>query len=133
MVSPKRGPSDSVKTLEEIKKIKKYFLDKRQYRNYCLFIVGITTGYRIGALLNLRFSDFLNSDYSFKSEINIIEQKTSKRRKMPINENIKQVINLYIRQIGFLSFNDYVFQSQKGQNKPLCVISQPDVFLMIWR
>ena len=47
----KAQPADSVKTLEEIEKIKKYFLDRKEYRNYCLFIIGITTGYRIGDLL----------------------------------------------------------------------------------
>ena len=52
---PKAQPADSVKTLEEIEKIKKYFLDRKEYRNYCLFIVGITTGYRIGDLLQLKF------------------------------------------------------------------------------
>ena len=66
---PKAQPADSVKTLEEIEKIKKYFLDRKEYRNYCLFIVGITTGYRIGDLLQLKFSDFFNQDYSYKDEI----------------------------------------------------------------
>lgn len=58
-LKPKPKPADSVKTLEEIEKIKKYFLDRREYRNYCLFIIGITTGYRISDLLSLKFSDFL--------------------------------------------------------------------------
>lgn len=55
---PKPKPADSVKTLEEIEKIKKYFLGRKEYRNYCLFIIGITTGYHISDLLSLKFSDF---------------------------------------------------------------------------
>ena len=50
----KATAADSVKTLEEIEKIKKYFLDKKEYRNYCLFIVGITTGYRISDILKFK-------------------------------------------------------------------------------
>ena len=42
----KPSAADSVKTIEEINKIKQYFLDRKEYRNYCLFIIGITTGYR---------------------------------------------------------------------------------------
>ena len=61
---PKPTPADSVKTLEEIEKIKKYFLDRQEYRNYCLFIIGITTGYRISDLLSLKFSDFFE-DYDY--------------------------------------------------------------------
>ena len=118
---PKAKPADSVKTLEEIEKIKKYFLDRREYRNYCLFIVGISTSYRIGDLLKLRFSNFFNEDYSWKREIDIIEQKTKKRRKMLISENIKNAINLYIRNTGFPELNEYVFKSQKGENKPIGV------------
>ena len=118
---PKAQPADSVKTLEEIEKIKKYFLDRKEYRNYCLFILGITTGYRIGDLLSLRFSHIFNKDYSFQKEIDIFEQKTRKRRKMPIGENIKEAITLYIRNIGFPNLNDYVFKSQKGENQPLGV------------
>lgn len=118
---PKAQPADSVKTLEEIEKIKKYFLDRKEYRNYCLFILGITTGYRIGDLLSLKFSHIFNKDYSFQRVIDVFERKTGKRRKMPISENIKEAITLYIRNIGFPSLNDYIFKSQKGENQPIGV------------
>ena len=77
---PKPKPADSVKTLEEIEQIKKYFLDRKGYRNYCLFIIGITTGYRISDLLSLKFSDFFEDYKTWKREIDIVEQKTKKRR-----------------------------------------------------
>ena len=72
---PKPQAADSVKTLEEIEKIKKYFLDRKEYRNYCLFIIGITTGYRISDLLKLKFSDVFKDYGTWKREIDIIEQK----------------------------------------------------------
>lgn len=125
---PKAQAADSVKTLEEIERIKKYFLDRKKYRDYCLFIVGITTGYRCGDLLSLKFSDFFNQDYSWKREIDIIEQKTKKRRKMPISENIKTAIMLYIRKIGYPYLDEYVFKSQKGKNNPLDVSSVRSIF-----
>ena len=77
---PKPQAADSVKTLEEIEKIKKYFLDRKEYRNYCLFIIGITTGYRISDLLSLKFSDVFKDYGAWKREIDIIEQKTKKKK-----------------------------------------------------
>ena len=94
----KPTPADSVKTLEEIEKIKKYFLDRREYRNHCLFIIGITTGYRISDLLSLKFSNFFEDYETWKRDIDIVEQKTKKRRTMPISDGIKTAINLYLRQ-----------------------------------
>lgn len=117
---PKATPADSVKTLEEIELIKKYFLDRKEYRNYCLFIVGITTGYRCSDLLSLKFSNFFNEDYSWKLEIDIIEQKTKKRRRIIITDSIKKAINLYIDSIGgSIGLDSYIFKSQKGYNSPI--------------
>ena len=124
----KAQAADSVKTLEEIEKIKAYFINRKEYRNYCLFIIGITTGYRCGDLLNLKFSNFLNEDYSWKQEIDIIEQKTKKRRKMPITESIKKAVNLYINQIKYFEFDEYIFKSQKGENKPIGISPARAIF-----
>ena len=125
---PKPKPTDSVKTLEEIEKIKKYFLDRKEYRNYCLFIIGITTGYRISDLLSLKFSDLFDNYYSYKREIDIIEQKTKKRRKMLISENMKTAINLYIKSKGDFLLNEYLFQSRKGKNSPIDKSSARKIF-----
>lgn len=117
---PKATAADSIKTLEEIELIKKYFLDRKEYRNYCLFIVGITTGYRCSDLLSLKFSNFFNEDYSWKIEIDIIEKKTKKRRRIIITDNIKKAINLYIDSLGgCIDLDSYIFKSQKGVNRPI--------------
>lgn len=124
----KPTPADSVKTLEKIKKIKRYFLERKEYRNYCLFIIGITTGYRIGDLLNLKFSDLFENYYSYKREIDITEQKTKKRRFMQISENIKIAVNLYIKSKGGFLLNEYIFKSRKGRNRPLDKLSARRIF-----
>lgn len=125
---PKPQAADSVKTLEEIEKIKKYFLDRKEYRNYCLFIIGITTGYRISDLLRLKFSDIFKDYGTWKREIDIIEQKTKKRRTMPISENMKNAINLYVKNKGGFLLSEYIFKSQKGKNAPIDKSSARKVF-----
>lgn len=125
---PKARAADSVKTKGGLRKIKKYFLDRKQYRNYCLFVVGIATGYRCSDLLRLKFSDFFNDDYSFKKELDIIEQKTRKRRKMPITGNMRNAVKLYAEKSGTLNLDDYVFKSREGHNKPIDVSSARRIF-----
>ena len=125
---PKPKPADSVKTLEEIEQIKKYFLDRKEYRNYCLFIIGITTGYRISDLLSLKFSDFFEDYKTWKREIDIVEQKTKKRRTIPISDGIKTAINLYLKNKGGFLLNEYLFQSRKGQNSPIDKSSARKIF-----
>ncbi|MBQ6143663.1 MAG: tyrosine-type recombinase/integrase [Clostridia bacterium] len=125
---PKPKPADSVKTLEEIEKIKKYFLSRGEYRNYCLFIIGITTGYRISDLLSLKFSDFFEDYETWKREIDITEQKTKKRHSMPISENIKIAVGLYIKNKGGFFLSEYIFKSQKGRNRPLDKSSARKIF-----
>ena len=125
---PKPKPADSVKTLEEIEQIKKYFLDRKEYRNHCLFIIGITTGYRISDLLSLKFSDFFEDYKTWKREIDIVEQKTKKRRTIPISDGIKTAINLYLKNKGGFLLNEYLFQSRKGKNQPLDKSSARKIF-----
>ena len=125
---PKPTPADSVKTLEEIEKIKKYFLDRKEYRNYCLFIIGITTGYRISDLLSLKFSDFFEDYETWKREIDIVEQKTKKRRTMPISDGMKTAINLYVKNKGGFLLDEYLFRSRKGKNSPLDKSSARKIF-----
>ena len=125
---PKATSADSVKTLDEINKIKNYFLDNRKYRDYCLFVVGTSTGYRISDLLRLKVSDFLNDDYSWKKEIDIIEQKTRKRRKMPISKSIQKAVKEHIAHSDGVGFDTYLFRSQKGENKPIGVSHARKIF-----
>ena len=125
---PKPKPADSVKTLEEIEQIKKYFLDRKEYRNYCLFIIGITTGYRISDLLSLKFSNFFEDYETWKRDIDIVEQKTKKRRTMPISDGIKTAINLYLKNKGGFLLNEYLFQSRKGKNSPIDKSSARKIF-----
>ena len=110
---PKPTPADSVKTLEEIEKIKKYFLDRKEYRNYCLFIIGITTGYRISDLLSLKFSDIFENSETWKREIDIIEQKTKKKRTMPISGGYENRYKFIHKKQRKILTNRVYFQKPK--------------------
>jgi integrase len=108
--------ADSIKTKEEVNLIRNYFLDRKQYRNYMMWMLGICTAYRCGDILSLKFKDIFEDDKStYKNNISIYEQKTSKLREMEITQPIQQAINMYLESINYkFELTDYLFASRKG-------------------
>ena len=86
-------------------------LAKSGLRDYLLFIMGINTGFRISDLLRLKTADVKD-----RTHIIIREKKTGKMKKALINNRLKYDIDRYINN---LKETDYLFQSQKGNNKPI--------------
>lgn len=117
---PKAQAADSIKSLDEIKMVFEYFLFHDQYRNYALFVTGISTAYRISDLVSLQYSDFFNTDGTFKFELDVREQKTGKRRKMEITQPIQEAILLYIEKskIDF-EYHSPMFRSDKFKTKAI--------------
>jgi integrase len=82
----------------------------------CYSIHGINTGLRISDLLNLNYNDVRNSDGSIKSHITITEKKTKKCKKFPIVNGLFAELDRYTKN---MIVGEYLFQSQKGTNRPL--------------
>jgi integrase len=70
-----------------------------------MFVVGINTGLRISDLLKLTVGQVSNS------HIMIIEQKTGKKKRFPINRHLRELLDEYT--IG-MNDDDYLFPSRKG-------------------
>ena len=109
----KKQPADPIKNIDDIHYIQAYIRtqDKtHSHRNYLLFIVGITTGYRVGDLVRLKVKDIKNalSNGYFKIE----EGKTKKIRKVPIVSNLRKELKDYIKN---KKDYEYIFYSQKGK------------------
>ena len=84
---------------------------KNCYRDFILFLVGINTGLRISDLLKLIVKDVKN-----KTHIILKEQKTGKIKKFFINSQLREEIDKYIQG---MEDKEYLFKSQKGNNKPI--------------
>lgn len=78
-----------------------------------IFKTGINTGLRIGDILTLKVCDIFNNDYHFRDYLILNEQKTGKVKKIKLNQTLRKCLNHYVKEQG-LSFNDYLFYSQKG-------------------
>ena len=95
---------------ESIERMKAELL-KKGYRNYMLFVVGINTGLRISDILQIKVEDVKD-----RTHIVINEKKTEKSKRFKINDQLKEDINQYIES---MNPGEYLFQSQKGGNKPI--------------
>ncbi len=93
--------------IEEIKRI----LSKNGTRDLLLFFVGINTGLRISDILKLKVMDVKD-----KTHITICEEKTHKNKRFKINAKLNDELSEYITD---MNIDDYLFQSQKGNNKPI--------------
>ena len=91
-------------------------LQKNGTRDYLIFCLGINTGLRISDIIKLKVKDILNQDRSMKTHIDIIEEKTKKKKRFKINNFLVIELKNYI---GDMDFEEYVFKSRKGINKPI--------------
>lgn len=107
-VQPIREPSK----IEEMKRE----LKKTGTRDYLLFYMGINTGLRISDIIKLKVKDILNPDRTMKTHIDIIEEKTEKKKKFKINNGLVEELKQFTLN---MDFEDYIFQSRKGNNQPI--------------
>lgn len=124
--------SEPIKSLEDINRISEYLISNERYRDNMLFIVGINFGLRISDLLQLRFTQLINDDLSFKTTFPILEKKTRNTRKVQrnryisINDAVMDAVTLYLQHTQ-CKLDDYMFRSESNrgsnQNKPMSRMS----------
>lgn len=98
-------PIRDTKIIEQMK----HELLKNGLRDYMMFVIGINTGLRIGDILTLKVSDVKDT------HITIREEKTGKNKRIKI-AHIREELDRYIQNMDDA---EYLFQSQKGTNKPI--------------
>lgn len=94
---------EPIRNLEHLHKLEKY-LAKKSPRDLLLFTVGTNCGLRISDIVALNVGDVRN-----KSHIQIIEKKTGKFKKFPINAKLKPMFEKYTKG---KHYDDALFQSR---------------------
>lgn len=94
-----------IKSQNDIEKIADE-LRKKSERNYILFMIGIYTGLRISDIIPLRVRDVKGTHIYIEKQ-----QKTKKEFNLLIHEDLKQVLDKYIK--GKKDY-EYLFPSRKG-------------------
>lgn len=100
---------EPIREKNKISDIRAYLL-KTNKRDWFLFSLGISTGLRISDLRVLKVADVLG-----RTHIILNEQKTGKRKQVPLNSETKKMIDSYTKKMGM---DDYLFPSRQG-NKPI--------------
>ena len=84
------------------------YLGEKSERNKIMFLFGIYVGIRISDILKLKVRDVRDVRH-----VTIREQKTGKGRKFPINDELKPMLNKYIK--GKADY-EWLFPSRQGDN-----------------
>ena len=103
---------EPIKDKKDLKKLVTY-LKATNLRNYTIVIVGMNILLRAGDLLELKWSDVLEEDMTFKRIIWITEEKTNKHRKIGFNNDSIDALTLYKDSLNSFNVNDYIFTSRK--------------------
>ena len=116
-----KRPSRPIKKSEQVRDIQDYLRHKNE-RDYLLFTLGITTGYRAGDLVQLkvrdvkeaiRYGEFRILEGKKKNSKNI-KRKNIKPRIAIILPGLEKVLKAYIKD---KKDYEYMFPSRKGRGK----------------
>ena len=115
-----KRPSKPIKDIRRVYDIQDYLKYKSE-RNYVLFLLGITTGYRAGDLVELKVRDVREAIRRGKFEIlegkkknsKNIREKNKKPREAEILPEVEVVLKKYIKH---KKDYEYMFPSRKGKD-----------------
>ena len=82
---------EAIKSKKDIEAIEKY-LAKHSLRNQWIWVFGTNTGLRISDILSLNVEDVKNKQY-----VEIIEKKTKKYKRFPLNNKLRNLIKEYLK------------------------------------
>ena len=113
-----KRPSKPIKDIKRVFDIQDYLKYKSE-RNYVLFVLGITTGYRAGDLVELKVRDVKEAIRRGRFEIlegkkknsNNIREKNRRARPAEILPEVETILKKYIRD---KKDYEYMFPSRKG-------------------
>ena len=81
---------------------------------FCLLIsVGVFTGLRVSDLLQLKFKQFIGTEF-----LNIIEKKTKKDRRIKINSDLKDIVERIKLKMNIADDDQFIFLNKYG-TKPI--------------
>lgn len=121
----KKRPARPIKDIEKVLDIQDYLRYKNE-RDYVLFALGISTGYRAGDLVKLKVRDIkeaLRRGYflileSKKENTRNIRKENIKPREVKIISRMERILRNYIKDKTDFQ---YLFESRKGKNQCITV------------
>lgn len=81
---------EPIKDKKDVEAVEK-FLEKHSLRNQLIWVFGTNSGLRISDILKLNIENVRNKEY-----IELIEKKTKKYKRFPLNDKLKKLIKKYL-------------------------------------
>ena len=97
--------TEPIRSKKQLRALAGYFLQRGQFRNYLLIVLGACTALRISDLLRLQWRDVYDEGQdAFRSHVTLTEKKTGKIKTVALNKQVLQALALYFphRRGGFL-------------------------------
>lgn len=121
----RKRPAKPITSTSKVLDIQDY-LKYKSYRNYVLFLIGVTTGYRAGDLVKLKVRDIKEAlrrkEFTIyegkKMNSKNIREKNRRPRTVELIPELAKILKEYIKD---KKDYEYIFPSRKGTNKPIGV------------
>lgn len=118
--------SRPLRTVRDVRNFQDYLKAHKTVRDYTLFVLGVTTGYRAGDLVLLQVRDVKEAlrrgEFTIKEGKKYNHKNIRKSNRRPriveIPSRLEKVLRDYIK--GMKDY-EYLFKSRKGINKPIGV------------
>ncbi len=112
-----------IRSKKEIEKLKQYFLERDEIRNYALVVIGMNLPLRISDLLSIKWGQvYCKNMNCYRTHIILTEKKTGKKNMLPLNQNIQAALNLLKAKTENITDDMFIFHTTAG-DKPLSRIS----------
>lgn len=109
-----------IRQISDIEKMKSYFLERGEIRNYVMIIMGINTSLRISDILSLQWKDVYNFKLNmYRQHIDMVEKKTQKETVIALNHAVIAALNMYQSTLTEFNGATYIFKSRTGNNRPI--------------
>lgn len=113
--------TDPIRNQKDIRRLKEYFLEIGQPRNYAMVTLAMNTSLRISDILKLMWKDVFDfQTHKYKEHISLVEQKTKKRTRMLLNQEAQHSLDLLRGHLKEVSPEDYIFSRSGEKNHPIC-------------
>jgi integrase len=112
---PKLGAEiavEPIRSKKAITAIKSKLWQKKNKRDWCLFVLGINTAFRANELLSIKVAQVENAIVG--SQLKVKQTKVNKYRTVTLNQNAIESISVLLEQEQFEDEEDYLFRGQRG-------------------
>ena len=115
----KARAADSIRSYDDFKAIQDYFMSNGRIRDWAMWTIGVSLGFRVSDLLSLRFRNLIEPDKrTFKKRIQIYEIKTGKLNNCLITESVIDAMTKYLDSIKWeFDLDGFLFPSKKTKGK----------------